>query len=92
MAACPTLPPLIPGLDQNADRIRPDYDCALDFVCKRIPADKDNNELRKRFGDELVRCARMGKRSLIDLQQAGMMVMEETAKPTRSSWFGWRRS
>ena len=47
---------------------------ALDFVCKKIPADKDSNELRKRIGDELVRCARMGKRSLIDLQQAGMKV------------------
>jgi hypothetical protein len=65
---------------------------ALDYVCKKIPADKDTNELRKRIGDELVRSARMGRRSLIDLQQAGMKVMEETAKPTRSSWFGWWRS
>jgi len=63
---------------------------ALDFVCKKIPADKDSNELRKRIGDELVRCARMGRRSLIDLQQAGMKVMEETAKPDRFSWFGWK--
>jgi hypothetical protein len=63
---------------------------ALDFVCKKIPADKDSNELRKRIGDELVRCARMGRRSLIDLQQAGMKVMEETATPTRSSWFAWK--
>ena len=23
---------------------------ALDFVCKKIPADKDSNELRKRIG------------------------------------------
>jgi hypothetical protein len=63
---------------------------ALDFVCKKIPADKDSNEPRKRIGDELVRCARMGRRSLIDLQQAGMKVMEETATPTRSSWFAWK--
>jgi hypothetical protein len=56
---------------------------ALDFICKKIPADKDTNELRKRIGDELVRCARMGRRSLIDLQQAGMKMMEETATPTR---------
>jgi hypothetical protein len=63
---------------------------ALDFVCKKIPSDKDSNELRKRIGDELVRCARMGRRSLIDLQQAGMKVMEETATPTRFSWFAWK--
>jgi hypothetical protein len=62
---------------------------ALDFVCKKIPPDKDTDELRKRVGDELVQCARMGKRSLIDLQQAGMKVMTETAKPTRSNWFRW---
>jgi hypothetical protein len=62
---------------------------ALDFVCKKIPPDKDTDELRKRVGDELVQCARMGKRSLIDLQQAGMKVMKETAKRTRSNWFRW---
>ena len=44
---------------------------ALDFVRKKIPADKDSNELRKRIGDELVRCARMGRRSLIDLHKPG---------------------
>jgi hypothetical protein len=63
---------------------------ALDYVSKKIPADKDTNELRKRIGDELVQCARMGRRSLIELQKAGMKVMEETAKPNRSGWFGWR--
>jgi hypothetical protein len=44
---------------------------ALDFICKKIPADKDSSELRKRIGDELIRCARTGGRSLIDLQQRG---------------------
>ena len=36
---------------------------ALDYVCKKIPADKDTNELRKSIADELVRCARMGRRT-----------------------------
>jgi hypothetical protein len=62
---------------------------ALDFVCKKIPAAKDSNELRKRIGDELIRSARTGRRSLIDLQQAGMNILEETSKPTKSGWFGW---
>jgi hypothetical protein len=62
---------------------------ALDFVCKKIPADKDTDELRKRVADELVRCARLGRRSLIDLQQDGMKVVEETVKPARSNWFRW---
>jgi hypothetical protein len=34
---------------------------ALDYVCKKIPAGKDNNELRKRIADELIRCARTAK-------------------------------
>jgi ketopantoate reductase len=45
---------------------------ALDFVCKKIAADRDSNELRKRIADELVRCARTGRRTLIELKQAGI--------------------
>jgi hypothetical protein len=56
---------------------------ALDYVCKKIPAAKDTNELRKRIADELMRSARAGRRSLIDLQNAGMKVLNETA-PQRS--------
>ena len=52
---------------------------ALDFVCKKIPADKESNELRKRVGVELVRCARMGRHSLIDLQKAGMPAHSKVA-------------
>src|ERR1700691_1339869 len=58
---------------------------ALDFVCKKIRADRDSNELRKRIADELMRCARMGRRTLIDLEQAGMKILEEAAKPTRQT-------
>ena len=54
---------------------------ALDFVCKKIGADTDSNELRKRVADELVRCARSGRRSLIDLKQAGLNIVAETAEP-----------
>jgi hypothetical protein len=65
---------------------------ALDFVCKKISADRDSNELRKRIADELMRCARTGRHRLIDLEQAGMKILEEAAQPTRSIWFGWLRT
>jgi hypothetical protein len=65
---------------------------ALDFVCKKIGADRDSNELRKRIADELMRCARMGRHALIDLEQAGMKILEEAAKPTKPTWFGWWRN
>jgi hypothetical protein len=33
---------------------------ALDYVCKKIPADRDSTELRKRIADELIQCATAG--------------------------------
>ena len=65
---------------------------ALDFVCKKIGADTDSNELRKRVADELVRCARSGRRSLIDLKQAGLNIVAETAEPRTSSRIKWWRN
>jgi hypothetical protein len=62
---------------------------ALESVCQMIPADKDSNELRKRIADELIHSASMGRRSLIELKQSGMQIVNETAKPTRSGWFRW---
>jgi hypothetical protein len=64
---------------------------ALDYVCKKIPAGRDGNELRKQIADELIRCARMGRRSVIDLQQAGIKIVNEAATQTKSGWFGWWR-
>jgi hypothetical protein len=41
-----------------------------------------------------MQCARMGGNTLIDLEQAGMKILEEAAKPikpTKPSWFRrWR--
>jgi hypothetical protein len=64
---------------------------ALDFVCRKIPADRDTNELRKLIADELIRCARAGRITLIELQKAGMSILNETGKPAKSPWFGWLR-
>ena len=64
---------------------------ALDYVCKKIPADRDSNELRKRIADELIQCAQSGKRTVIDLQNAGLKVLESTEKPAGFNWFGLRR-
>ena len=57
---------------------------ALDYVCKKIPADRDSTELRKRIADELIQSAQSGKRTLIDLQNAGLKILKATAKPTAS--------
>ena len=44
---------------------------ALEYVCKKIPPDKDSNELRKRIGDAIVECANSRNGSLSDFQNAG---------------------
>jgi hypothetical protein len=64
---------------------------ALDYICKRIPAYKDSNELRKRIADELMQCARTGRRTLIDLEAAGLEVLKDVTRPPKFSWFGLRR-
>ena len=64
---------------------------ALDHVCRRIPADRDSDELRKRIANELLRCAGLGKRTLVELEAAGLRFLEETMQPPRFSWFGLRR-
>jgi ketopantoate reductase len=57
--------------DQN---IIANMTAALDYVCKKILADRDSTELRRRIAHELANCARSRKRELIDLQNAGLKV------------------
>lgn len=64
---------------------------ALEFVCKRIPADKDTPELRKQLADEMIACARSGKRKYVDFQEAGTKALAEITRSRRSSWLGWFR-
>jgi hypothetical protein len=44
---------------------------ALEYVCKKIPPDKDSNELRMRIGDAVVECANSGNGSLSDFRMQG---------------------
>ena len=65
---------------------------ALDYVCKKIPADRDSTELRKKIANELIQCARSGKHTVIDLQNAGLKILKATVKPAVGfNWFGLRR-
>jgi len=64
---------------------------ALDFVCKKIPADKDTSEIRKQIADEMVACAKLGKRTYVDFQDAGARRLAEILRPQRSRWSAWLR-
>ena len=65
---------------------------ALEYVCRKIPADKDSLEMRKRIADAMVACGRDGKRTLVDFQNAGMKALEESVGPSKFNWFGFRGS
>jgi hypothetical protein len=64
---------------------------ALDFLCKKIPADKETPEARKQIADELIACAKMGKRTYVDFQDAGEKRLAKIIRPQRSRWSAWLR-
>jgi hypothetical protein len=57
---------------------------ALEYVCKKIPAERDTHELRKRIADVMIACANDGTRTFIDLQNAGLKAME-TLSPSAAA-------
>jgi hypothetical protein len=58
---------------------------ALEQVCKKIPPDRDSNELRKRIADAMIASAREYRRTTEDFLEAGMKVLGEIA-PKRRFW------
>jgi hypothetical protein len=50
---------------------------ALDAVCKKISADRDSPELRKKIADAMIEVARDGRRTFVNFQTAGMNVLSE---------------
>jgi len=62
---------------------------ALEFVCKKIPADKDSPEVRKRIADEMIACAKSGRRTYSDFEEAGSRLLAEMRRPGGFNWFGW---
>jgi len=65
---------------------------ALEHVCNQLPPDKDSHETRKKIADGIVACAKAGRRTLEDFQDAGRVVLVEITKPVRFRWFSLRRT
>ncbi|WP_024516291.1 hypothetical protein [Bradyrhizobium sp. Tv2a-2] len=63
---------------------------ALEHVCKKIPVDKDNHDTRKRIADAMVACAKAGRRSYVDFQNAGFRSLDDITRSARFDWFGFR--
>ena len=65
---------------------------ALEYVCKRIPVDKDSQELRKKIASAITACATTRNRTLIDFQNAGLVVLTESMQSPKFKWVFWRRT
>lgn len=78
--------PLLIDFDQNT---LANMTAALEYACKRIPADRDTPAVRKQIADELIASAKAGRRTYVDFQDAGMKALAEIMRPRRSKWFAW---
>jgi hypothetical protein len=56
---------------------------ALEFVCNRIPSDRDVQGVRKEIADAIMESANAGGRSVVDFQNAGLKALESS----NSNWF-----
>jgi hypothetical protein len=64
---------------------------ALEYVCKRIPPEKDTHDLRKQIGATMIQCANRGSRTFIDFQNAGTKALAELLRPPKFDWYGLGR-
>jgi hypothetical protein len=64
---------------------------ALEYVCKKIPPDKDSHELRKRIANAIIECGHSGRRTYVDFQNAGSLVLEQMTQPPGFWQRLWKR-
>jgi hypothetical protein len=59
---------------------------ALEYVCRKLPRDRDNQAIRKYIADELVAACSKGKTSHGDLASVGLKVVNSYLFPPGRSW------
>ncbi|MDP2356772.1 MAG: hypothetical protein Q8M31_12015 [Beijerinckiaceae bacterium] len=59
---------------------------ALEYVCRKLPPDRDNPAIRKYIADEIIAASRKGQSSLGDLTSAGLKVVNVYLFPPGRSW------
>jgi hypothetical protein len=64
---------------------------ALEYVCKRIPPEKDGHETRKAIADAMLAAAEAGARSLPQLQEVGSAKLNEIVRRKKRRWLWWRK-
>ena len=64
---------------------------ALEYVCLKLPVERDNPEMRKHIAEEIVAAADGGRTSLTDFTAVGLKVVNGFLFPTRRLWLRFRR-
>jgi hypothetical protein len=59
---------------------------ALEYACRKLPADRDNQAIRKHIADEILAAAQKGRVSFGDLTDAGLKVVNVYRFPPGRSW------
>jgi hypothetical protein len=59
---------------------------ALEYVCQKLPPDRDNPAVRRHIADQIIAAAKQGKTSLGDLTGAGLKVVNDFVFPPGRSW------
>jgi hypothetical protein len=59
---------------------------ALEYVCRKLPLDKDNPAIRKYIADEITKAAHKGHVSQADLTGVGLKVVNLYLFPPGRSW------
>jgi hypothetical protein len=70
-------------LDQNT---LANMTAALESVCRRLAAEQDTSDARKRIADAIVACAKSGRRNYVDFEAAGAKTLTEIMQPNHFSW------
>jgi hypothetical protein len=74
---------MLTELDQNTIA---NMTAALEYVCKKIPAERDTHDLRKRVANAMIACAHNGTQTFIDFQNAGLKALEDDISSSRPGW------
>lgn len=74
---------MLTELDQNTIA---NMTAALEYVCKKIPADKDSHDFRKHIAAAMIARANSGTRAFVDFQNAGLAALEEMVSPSGTNW------
>lgn len=59
---------------------------ALEYVCRKLPPDRDNDAIRQYIAEEIAAASSRGRTSLGDLTNIGLKVVNNYLFPPSRSW------